>query len=287
MFMHSSVREAKFRAILTDDSEVRSHVGNLVEAYEAVRTEDAHGTRLAHMVNAAHLTSQHLVYDGTRLHDSSLPGPVLETFIYFLEHRHQVTVDPTSLDSLRGSGISREDRFLDSFSLRGVQYSTVSHRTRNSHILFHSLQLGDAPTAPNLIEPGQITHIFLHFLPHSPHPTTVQGGPRRLDVYLCVRPYDLLQPEFSDFDRMFRRFGFAGGFLRQRELTEPIFIEPSNIISHVAATPVDIKGYPLLHILPMDRVCLSSKRRNRKLTTREQLMQTSLIDAELIDDPIN
>jgi hypothetical protein len=86
---------------------------------------------------------------------------------------------------------------------------------------------------------------------------------------------------------MFRRFGFAGGFLRQRELTEPIFIEPSNIISHVAATPVDIKGYPLLHILPMDRVCLSSKRRNRKLTTREQLMQTSLIDAELIDDPIN
>ena len=183
--MRSSLREANFRAMLADDSEVRSHVSKLVEAYEAVRAEDVCGTRLAHMVNAAHLTSQQLVYDRTRLHKSSLPGLALETFIRLLEHKHQATVDPTSLDGLRDSGISWEARFLDSFSLRGVQYSTVSHRTRNSHILFHPLQLSDASAAPNLPEPGQITHIFLHALPPSPHSITTQGGPP-LGVYLCV-----------------------------------------------------------------------------------------------------
>ena len=209
------------------------------------------------MVNVAHLTSQQLGYDRTHLHKSSLPGLALETFIRLLEHKHQATVDPTRLDGLRDSEISWEARFLDSFSLRGVQYSTVSHRTRNSHILFHPLQLSDASTAPNLPEPGQITHIFLHALPPSPHSITTQGGPP-LGVYLCVRPYGHLKPEFSDFDQMYRRFGFAGGFLRQRELTGPIIIEPSSVISHFAATSVDIKGYPLLHILPMDRVCLSS-----------------------------
>ncbi len=255
--MHSSVREANFQAMLSDDSEVRSHVSNLVEAYETVRAEDVRGTRLAHMANAVHLTHQQpdLVYDGTRLRESSLPDPVLESFVRFLKRKHQVAVDSTSLVGLRGAGVSQEARFLDNFSLRGIQYSTLSHRTRNSHILFQSPQLGNASKAPSGLEPGQITHIFLHPLPLTP--TTTQG-PYPLDVYLCVRPYGFLQPELSDSDQMYRRFGFAGGFLRQRELALPTIIEPSNIISHVAVTPVHIKGYPLLHILPMDRVRLSS-----------------------------
>lgn len=259
-FIHSSMREANFQAMLSDDSEVRSHVSNLVEAYEAVRAEDVRGTRLAHMVNAMHLTSQQLVYDRTCLHKSSLPDPVLESFIRFLKRKHLVTVDPTSLDSLRGAVISREARFLDNFSFRGVQYSTLSHKTRNSHILFQPLQLGHASDseAPGRPEPGQITHIFLHSLAPSRHSTTAQSGPYPLDVYLCVRPYGFLQPELSDSDQMYRRFGFAGGFLRQRELVQPTIIEPSNIISHVAVTPVHVKGYPLLHILPMDQVCLVS-----------------------------
>ena len=42
--MRSSLREANFRAMLADDSEVCSHVGNLVEAYEAVHAEDVRGT---------------------------------------------------------------------------------------------------------------------------------------------------------------------------------------------------------------------------------------------------
>jgi hypothetical protein len=50
------MREANFQALLSDDSEMRSHVSDLVEVYEAFRTEDVRGTRLAHIVDAAHVT---------------------------------------------------------------------------------------------------------------------------------------------------------------------------------------------------------------------------------------
>ena len=49
--MHSSVREANFQALLSDDRELRSHVSDLVEVYDTIRTEDVRGTRLAHMVH--------------------------------------------------------------------------------------------------------------------------------------------------------------------------------------------------------------------------------------------
>jgi hypothetical protein len=55
---------------------------------------------------------------------------------------------------------------------------------------------------------------------------------------------------------MYRRFGFAGGFLCQRELAPVVIIEPSDIVSHVAITPLCINEHLLLHILPMDRVRL-------------------------------
>ena len=140
--MHSSVREANFQALLSDDSEMRSHVGDLVEVYEAFRTEDVRGTRLAHMVDAAHVTQPQpdLVYDKTRLHTSRLSDSALAAFIRFLECMYDVTAGSSNLNNLAHTIISPEASFLDSFSLRGVQYSTKSYRRRNSHILFRSLQ---------------------------------------------------------------------------------------------------------------------------------------------------
>jgi hypothetical protein len=40
-----------------------------------------------------------------------------------------------------------------------------------------SLQLSDAPRVPNVPEPGQLTHFFLHSLPPSPHSATAQVDP--------------------------------------------------------------------------------------------------------------
>jgi hypothetical protein len=80
-----------------------------------------------------------------------------------------------------------------------------------------------------------------------------------------VQPYLSLQPELSEMDQMYRRFGFAGGFLCRRELAPPIVIDPSSIISHIAVTPLLIKEHKVLHILPMDRVCLFSTFRTKRL----------------------
>ena len=256
--MHSSVRDANFQALLSDDREMRSHVSELVEVFEAIRTEDVRGTRLAHMVDAAHVTQRQpdLVYDRTRLRQSSLPDSVLASFIQFLNSNDHATAGSSNLNSLAHTAITPEAGFLDSFSLRGVQYSTKSYRTRNSHILFRSFQSGSASMAPRQSMPGQITHVFLHAVSPSPYSSAAQGGSHRPTVYVSVQPYGSLRPEFSDLDWMYRRFGFAGGFLCQRELAPVVIIEPSDIVSHVAITPLCINEHLLLHILPMDRVRL-------------------------------
>jgi hypothetical protein len=42
--------------------------------------------------------------------------------------------------------------------------------------------------------------------------------------------------------------------LSARRLGPPIIVDASSIISHVAITPLEIRGCEVLHILPMDRV---------------------------------
>jgi hypothetical protein len=63
---------------------------------------------------------------------------------------------------------------------------------------------------------------------------------------------------------MYRRFGFAGGFLCRRELAPPIIIEPCGIVSHIAVTPLDVEEHHVMHVLPMDRVRLSLYLRSEK-----------------------
>lgn len=246
--MHSSVREANLQALLLDNSELRSHVGNLVEVYENICAEDVRGTRLAHMVDMNHVVQQgpNLVYDRRRLHKSNLPDSALSPFLQFLTHKRQAAGGATDQDSSPGMATCPEVKLLDKFSLRGVQYSTEKSRMRNSHIIFRHHQ----SDAPSQAESGQIIHVFLHSTPHATS--------HEHNLYLCVRPYLSLQPEFSNMDQMYRRFGFAGGFLCRtdsRELAPLIIIEPSSVISHAAVTPLVINGQQVLHILPMDRVC--------------------------------
>jgi hypothetical protein len=56
--MHSSVREANLQALLSDNSELSSDVGDLVEVYRNICAEDVRGTRLAHMVDMNHVVQQ-------------------------------------------------------------------------------------------------------------------------------------------------------------------------------------------------------------------------------------
>jgi hypothetical protein len=249
-FMHSSVREANLQALLSDNSELRSRVGDLTEVYEAILAEDVRGTCLAHMVDAVHLTEPgpDFIYDRKRLRGLTLPDEIIASLVHFLKGEHIGAMDSQASDGRPDGTISPKVDSLDKFSLRGVEYATRTCRSRNSHVLFQARSAAHP-------EAAQITCIFFNFqVPsHSMLASVQQGYP---PVYICVQPYVPLQTgsEFNNMDQMYRRFGSSGGFLCQREVGPPVIIRPSSIISHVAITPLQIGVHQMLHILPMDRV---------------------------------
>ncbi len=122
----------------------------------------------------------------------------------------------------------------------------MGSRTPNSHILFR-LPQKDASESLAHPEPGQITDIFLHSQVSAPVPD-------HLSIYLCIRPYVPLHLEPSDVNKSYRQFGFAGGFLSEQALGMPIVVDHSSVISHIAVTPLEVWGYKVLHVLPMDKV---------------------------------
>ncbi|KAH9169714.1 hypothetical protein EDB89DRAFT_1908359 [Lactarius sanguifluus] len=134
-FMHASTREANLQALLADDSEVHSHVGDLLEAYKSTLAEDICGTRLAHLIDAVHLTQQtDFAYDRKRLRESRLPDAILTVFIQFLYRKHPDLRAKDSTGSSSTTSVSAQ--FLDKFSLRGVQYSMATCWSCDSHLFF-------------------------------------------------------------------------------------------------------------------------------------------------------
>ena len=252
-FMRSSAREANLHSLLEDDSEVHSHVSDLVGVYKSILAEDVCGTSLAHMIDAVHFTQQtaDIAYDGNSLRESNLPDAILAVFRKFLHCKYPGLRDK---DASNDSSVSSpKAKVLDRLSLRGVQYSTASRRARDSHVFFRSQQPRSRSEPSPSPEPGQIIHIF-----HDPYDNDRAPRCSETPVYVCVQPYASLQPspesELSNIDQRYRRFGFSGGFLYRNEFLPPIIVEPSSIISHVAITPLEICGHKVLHILPMDRV---------------------------------
>jgi hypothetical protein len=253
-FMHSSAREANLHSLLEDDSEVRSHVSDLVRVYKSILAEDVRGMRLAHMIDAVRFTQQtaDIAYDGNSLRESNLPDAILVVFRQFLRCKYPKLRDKDAADD--SSVSSPKAKVLDRLSLRSVQYSTASRRARDSHVFFRPQSRSETSPSP---EPGQIIHIFLDPYDRN-HAPRCSDQRNHTSVYVCVQPYASLQTspesELSNIDQRYRRFGF--GFLYRSEFSLPIIVEPSSIISHVAITPLEICGHKVLHILPMDRVRL-------------------------------
>jgi hypothetical protein len=254
-FMRSSAREAKLQALLFDHGEVRERVDELAKTYQAFLAEDTRGTRLAHMIEKAQLTQQpDFIFDETCLRDMILPDAVLLPFSQFLHQKHASTTHST--DRSPGLSVLPRAKFLDKFSFRGVQYSTASSRTRNSRVLFRPPKLDSSESLANP-EAGQIIHAFLHSQINTHRALEDEGRVRYSSICLCIQPYVPVQPELGDVDKSYRRFGFAGGFLSAQTLGPPVIVDASSIISHVAVTRLNIRGYGVLHVLPMDRVsCL-------------------------------
>jgi hypothetical protein len=257
--MRSSSREGKLRALLSDHSEVRESVSELANTYEAFLAEDVRGTRLAHMVEEAQVTQEldhHVTFDETSLHESSLPHAILLLLVQFLNQKHRTILYSSSSDDSTRRMLSPRVRLLDKFSLRGVEYSTAGHRTRNSHVLFSAPMSNSSEISGNLGS-GQITHVFIHSQVSAPGAQEDEQWLHHLPIYLCIQPYAPLERQLNDVDQSYRRFEFAGGFLSGREFQPHIIVDHFSIVSHVAVTPLEVRGSKVLHILPMDRVSLT------------------------------
>ena len=137
-FMRSSTREANLQALLQDDTEVHSHVGDLVKVYKSILAEDVRGTRLAHMIDAIHLTQKtvDIAYDGDSLCETGLSDDILTALRQFLHGKHLGLSEKDVAEGSSASVASPRAKVLDRFTLRGVQYSTASHKACDSHVFF-------------------------------------------------------------------------------------------------------------------------------------------------------
>jgi len=177
------------QTLLKDDTEVCSHVGDLVEVYKSILAEDVCRTHLAHMINTVHLTQKtaDIAYDEDSLHETSLSNAIIAALTKFLHCKHPGLSEKDGVKGSSASVASSKAKVLDRFSLHGVQYSTASHRACDSQVFFQPpLPLSEMSELKPSPEPGQITHIFLHPQALAPcHPTS-PGQHHQPPIYICV-----------------------------------------------------------------------------------------------------
>ena len=113
------------------------------------------------------------------------------------------------------------------------------------------------------------TDIFLHSQVSTIEAWEEERQSHHLSIYLCIQPYVPLWLELSNVNDSYRKFGFAGGFLSEWALGAPIVVDYSSIISHVAVTPVEIRGCEGLHVLPMDRAIFHFTNRGGNLMVQK------------------
>ena len=224
-FTKTSARTANLRAILADDDDVRKTVVEMVNLMASVEKEDIRGFRRATLLDP---TSP----------EYSIPP-----------HAASFSLDEIQYQLLRKRlqgcdqeiDLTREALVVQEISARGVSYASRAKRSgRDSAIIFkpHDEHNREVHLA------GRIEKIF-QYTYNNPHNVT--------GFYLIVREH--LPTHSTTFDP-YKRFGFAGGYLCEREPTTLHVIALSQVLSHFAATGLTWEGREdLIHVLPLDRVC--------------------------------
>ena len=133
--------------------------------------------------------------------------------------------------------------------ISGISYHANSSSSRDSNILFSPSSNSPRDASPSFFHAGSIQKIF-------EHSRTLPDGRVVSEVFLMVTQFTELAPDDQSRDP-FRRFPIAGGRL-VHEMASPdtIVIRPSQVICHVAKTPLSVSGIDqsCFHILPLDRV---------------------------------
>jgi len=219
---------ANLRGILADDEDIRQTVVEMVDTMKCIEQEDIRGFRRAALLDPS--TPEYLMTSKVR------------PFTLENDHHQLLRIQIERTDP--GARIPADAHAVEEISSHGVSYATCfSPASRNSAIIFGSPN----PDGVETHRVGKVTKIFQHT-----HRTS--GGKNVSCCYLIVQEYVPMVPNRGRADP-YKKFGFSGGFLCQKEATCIHLIALSQVVCHFALTPLSLEGYEdVIHVLPIDRV---------------------------------
>ncbi|KAG6914808.1 hypothetical protein DXG01_015220 [Tephrocybe rancida] len=223
-------RACNLRALLSEDTDLRAAVSNMIQAIEATEEEDARGFRLTGLLDPTSHDSM--------IHSNACPielsndnqQQLRAILVSSHEDNHEIRLQRHALAVIKISSCS-------------ITYGTsTSAESKNSNILFQPGKVDQESIA------GVIDRIFQHT-----HEVVGEDGPST-HYYLTVHPLLPVDPK-SD---LYCEFGFAGGFLCASVPGPSRLIKLSQVVSHVAVTLMGDGEYSgLMHVLPVDWLMLS------------------------------
>ena len=195
---------------------VQSSIKPLAESFLKVSNEDHRGTRLA---DQDHFPP-----------DSSPQGFTLEPQV------HEALVRLVGGASTTGTlqPMASNALEIEKVSISGVIYASEKSLPRDSNIIFRR------PSGSSL-RVGRIKRIF-----QSHYQTGI--------TFLAVSQYKLIAATHPQ--NIYRRFGFAGGFLCDTEEDGHVLvIRTDEVVCHFAKTMLVPREENLMHVLPLNSVC--------------------------------
>lgn len=239
--MKAAGRSSNLRAILADDESVRQTVAEMVTTMGSIDKEDVRGYRLASMLDPS-------------LPDHSLDPRMKPFDLKPHEYRLLCNVISHSTPQERLK-LPRHAFNLEEVSTRGVCYGTSkSPKYRNSAIMY---RLSDTRATEMEGQEGEQKAGIIHSIFHYTHYLKSTGNTwdEVKGYYLIVGEYPPMETTDERVDP-YKKFGFAGGFLCQGQVTKQHLLKLSQVISHCAVTKFRGNEFrDMIHVLPIDRVC--------------------------------
>ncbi|KAJ7447354.1 hypothetical protein B0H11DRAFT_1658847, partial [Mycena galericulata] len=229
-FMYSTQRMANIKALISDNTEIRSHVTEAIKVYDRESLRDSRGVRLVQILDP--MNSHFDVASKSRW--SALSMQERQLLQNYLSSKYA----DVSLESWQSSA-----SIMDQISLNDARYArkNVLKYDQDSHIIFRQ-------PGTNQVSPGQILNIFQFWLT-SPDPMEIES------TYLVVERFGVVNLGLGRQDpykKYPKPFGYLAGEVVATEL-----IETRHVKCHFALTPIEFNNRNLIHVFPMNRVSFS------------------------------
>jgi len=183
-------------------------------------------------------------YQRASLLNPSAPSFTLESKAQPFElgrEMYELLVYLISMDS-RPLTLPQSALSVEEISIGGISYSTsTSTKFRDSNVIFSSPASDDSSSRA-----GSVEVIFRY--------TYSSAANQEISEYFLAI-WEYLPMDGSDgLIDIYRTFGFAGGYLCQPHAETLHVIRLSNVVSHFALMPIQLRMTEVIHILPVDRV---------------------------------